>query len=368
MSTTEISMLRYIQETPDQVRANIGDSKNLTRRMVDLFLSHPYRTIWLVACGSSCNACHCARYYMKSRLGAEVKIVTPFTFNHYEHDMTPEDFVVCISQSGCSTNTIESLRLCRKLGVPAIGLTGNIHSDFKNEADEVIDFGLGSEKLDFVTKGVVTLTAFLMLFALHAARAQNILSDEDVIADKKQMMACMDSYDALIAAYPAYFEANKQKLLSMERVYLIGAGANYGTVLEGAVKIGETVHILAVGYEIDESIHGPQIQLTPNYNLFFLDPDDETSTRIRQEWQAAQKITDRVFALSNNPDLKGTGVMRVPAVEDELFSPLYSLAFVQLTAYYVAETNYTWHQHPLLQDFKTMLSGKSDTYKAYDCT
>lgn len=209
MSTTEISMLRYIQETPDQVRANIGDSKNLTRRMVDLFLSHPYRTIWLVACGSSCNACHCARYYMKSRLGAEVKIVTPFTFNHYEHDMTPEDFVVCISQSGCSTNTIESLRLCRKLGVPAIGLTGNIHSDFKNEADEVIDFGLGSEKLDFVTKGVVTLTAFLMLFALHAARAQNILSDEDVIADKKQMMACMDSYDALIAAYPAYFEANK---------------------------------------------------------------------------------------------------------------------------------------------------------------
>lgn len=110
---------------------------------------------------------HCARYYMKSRLGAEVKIVTPFTFNHYEHDMTPEDFVVCISQSGCSTNTIESLRLCRKLGVPAIGLTGNIHSDFKNEADEVIDFGLGSEKLDFVTKGVVTLTAFLMLFALH---------------------------------------------------------------------------------------------------------------------------------------------------------------------------------------------------------
>ena len=138
--------------------------------------------------------------------------------------------------------------------------------------------------------------------------------------------------------------------------------------MEGAVKIGETVHILAVGYEIDESIHGPQIQLTPNYNLFFLDPGDETSTRIRQEWQAAQKITDRVFALSNNPDLKGTGVMRVPAVEDELFSPLYSLAFVQLTAYYVAETNYTWHQHPLLQDFKTMLSGKSDTYKAYDCT
>lgn len=361
-------MLRYIEETPDQVRANINDSKRLTQRMVDLYLSRPYRTIWLVACGSSCNAGHCARYYLRNRLGVEVKVITPFTFNHYEHDMTQDDFVVCISQSGCSTNTIESLRLCRELGVPAIGLTGNRNSDFKNEADEVIDFGLGAEKLDFVTKGVVTLTAFLMLFALHAAHAQNKLSADDVEADKKQMLACMDSYEALIATYPAYFEANKQKLLSMERVYLIGAGANYGTALEGAVKIGETVHILAVGYEVDESIHGPQIQLTPNYNLFFLDPGDTTSPRIMQEWQAAQKVTDRVFALSNNPAIKGTGVMRIPGTADELFSPLYSLAFVQLTAYYVAETNCTWHQHPLLQDFKTMLYGKSDTYEAYDCT
>ena len=132
-------MLRYIQETPAQVRANIAASAQLTQRMVELYLARPYRTVWLVACGSSCNAGYCARYYMKQYLGTEVKIVTPFTFNHYEHDMTPDDFVVCISQSGCSTNTIESLQLCRRLGIRAIGLTGNVHSDFEREADEVID-------------------------------------------------------------------------------------------------------------------------------------------------------------------------------------------------------------------------------------
>ena len=37
-------------------------------------------------------------------------------------------------------------------------------------------------------------------------------------------------------------------------------------------------------------------------------------------------------------------------------------------AYYVAQTNNTWHQHPLLEDFKAVLSGKSATYEAYDCT
>lgn len=368
MGKSELSMLRYIEETPGQVRANIADSRQLTKRMVELYCSRPIRTIWLVACSSSYNGSQCARYYMKHFLGVEVKVIPPFTFNHYEHDVTEEDFVICVSQSGYSTNAIESLRLCRSLGIPAIGLTGNTDSDFKKEADEVIDLGLGVEKLDFVTKGVAALTAFLMLFALHGACAKGRIGEDVIAREKQKMLTCMDNYEALIAAYPAYFEANKQKLLSMERVYLVGAGANYGTVLEGAVKIGETIHILAVGYEVDEAIHGPQIQLTPNYNFIFVDPGDETADRIYQAWQAAQKMTDRVFILSNNPKIEGPGVMRIPNAVEEILSPLYSLAFVHLTSYYVAETNSTWRQHPLLQDFKEMLSGKTAAYSAYDCT
>jgi len=277
MDSNALSMLKYIMETPAQVRSNIKNAESLTAKMVSLFAARPYKSVWLVACGSSCNAAHCARYYMREYLGVEVKVITPFTFNHYEHDMDKDDFVVCISQSGCSTNTVESLRLCKKLGVPAIGLTGNVHSDFEREADDVVDYGLGEEKLDFVSKGVVTLMVFLMLFALYAARAQGRINNEQVETEKAQMLLGIDNYEEQIRNFPAYFEANKQKLLSMERVYVIGAGANYGTALEGAVKIGETVHIVAVGYEVDEAIHGPQIQLTPNYNFIFIDPGDETA-------------------------------------------------------------------------------------------
>lgn len=79
-------------------------------------------------------------------------------------------------------------------------------------------------------------------------------------------------------------------------------------------------------------------------------------------------MTDRVFILSNNPILQGAGVLRVPHLVSEQLSPLYSLAFVQLMAYYVAQTNSTWHQHPLMEDFKAVLSGKSASYEAYDCT
>ena len=232
----------------------------------------------------------------------------------------------------------------------------------------MVDYGLGEEKLDFVSKGVVTLMVFLMLFALYAARAQERINNEQVETEKAQMLLGIDNYEEQIRNFPAYFEANKQKLLSMERVYVIGAGANYGTALEGAVKIGETVHIVAVGYEVDEAIHGPQIQLTPNYNFIFIDPGDETAPRIQQSYKAARAMTDRVFILSNNPEITGKEVMRVTHAIKEKLTPLYTLAFIQLISYYVAETNSTWKQHPLMKDYKEILSGKSATYQAYDCT
>lgn len=51
-----------------------------------------------------------------------------------------------------------------------------------------------------------------------------------------------------------------------------------------------------------------------------------------------------------------------------MISPLYTLAFVQMMAYTVSETNSTWKQHPLMKEYKAILFGKSDTYQAYDCT
>ena len=66
------------------------------------------------------------------------------------------------------------------------------------------------------------------------------------------MRLAMENYESIVAGFDVFFQRNRKNLLSMEKAYLIGAGANYGTALEGAVKIGETVHILAVGYEVDE--------------------------------------------------------------------------------------------------------------------
>ena len=56
--------------------------------------------------------------------------------------------------------------------------------------------------------------------------------------------------------------------------------------VRGALKIGETVHIPANAYEVEEYIHGPNLQLTPAYTVIILDNNDHTSQRVHQIYQA----------------------------------------------------------------------------------
>lgn len=363
----EISMIRYIKETPAIARANVLNERALTQQLVNLYLQKQYKSIWFVACGSSFNAVTSAKYLLHKLLKVDIKIITPFTFNNYEHDFTDDDFVMCISQSGCSTNTIESLNVCRRLGKTAIGVTGNPNSDFKDVSDYVIDFGLGEdgEKMEFVTKGVVTIMLFFLLFAIRASQRQGYITEEIVESYKNQIYKAIDNYEFVVNNFNDFFEKNKFELLSIGPTYILGAGSNYGTALEGAVKIGETIHVMSAGYEIEESIHGPQNQLTPDYTFIYLDSNDRMSARFAKAFKASNTISHRNFAISNNPDINGNGVMRVPNVVDEMISPLYTVAFIQMIAYMVAFINNTWDQHPLMKEYNAITNGKSSSYTSF---
>ena len=48
MDSNALSMLKYIMETPAQVRSNIKNAESLTAKMVSLFAARPYKSVWLV--------------------------------------------------------------------------------------------------------------------------------------------------------------------------------------------------------------------------------------------------------------------------------------------------------------------------------
>lgn len=354
------TMLTYVEETPAQLAANLENREALVGGLVDAYVEGGYRNVWIVACGSSSNASNCAKPFMMKYLGVDVQVVPPNTFVAYKDKLADDDFVFVISQSGCSTNSIDALDKLRAMGRKAIGLTGNLESDFKDHADILVDYGVGVELVGYVTKGVTTLAEFLTLFALEAGAKKGLVDDATYDALIAELGKCPERHVAFQKQVHEFYERNRAALTSMTVAYSCGFAQGYGIATEAALKIGETIQIPSFAYEAEEFNHGPNLQLTPNYTLFFIDDLGSTSARIIQLAQASRSVTDRVFVVTNSPEVDDAHALRLPSgIEEPLLMPLYVLPLFQILAYRVTADLHKWEKHPLFEGFRKICDSKT---------
>lgn len=356
------TMMTYVQETPEVVEKNIDRAAELVKSLKEEFLSGDYETIWVVASGSSCNAAWCARPFMRKYLGMEVKIVTPYTFIACEHNISGKDFVFVVSQSGYSTNSIETMQVIRGQGRRAIALTGDCSSDIKDVSDLLVDYGVGEETVGYVTKGVTTLVLYLMLFTVETAQAKGKLPEEEKLRLYENMRKVPDAQRQVIEQTVRCYEENKKLFTSMQNAYTIGCGAGYGVAMEGALKIGETIQIPAIAYESEEYIHGPNLQLTPNYTVFVVDCGGRAGERIRLIAEATGTVTDRVLLLTVDRQQKGRKVIYLEKELEEEILPLAALPFFQIISYQVTEDMHRWKKHPLFAGMEKIAASKTANY------
>lgn len=362
---TSMTMRDYIEEAPGVARANLARWNELTQSVADLCAVLPGslpRDIWLIASGSSHNAACIARPFMESCLGSDVRlhVVTPFTFVHYDHDVHADDLALVISQSGFSTNALEALDALRAQGCPAVCVTGNAEADAADHADAVIDYGVGEEEVGYVTKGVTTLALFLMLMAVRLSGKTDRLVE---------LARALDAADVVRKSSYDFVDAHFKALTSMSSCYCCAAGGTMGVAFEGALKIGETVHVPSVAYEAEEYIHGPNLQLTPNHTVFFFDANDGASARVAQIYRATREVTDRGFLVTGNATFAKDGNALVLPPESVPTPDTVSLAylpFVQLVSFLASDALGSTKQHPLLKRFKAIAASKTEHWVNLD--
>ena len=353
------TMLDYVNETPGVVHAQLaGDAGH---KLAEEFLAGDYRSVRIVACGSSKNAATIARPWLRELLGLEVSVCEPYTFCQYEHELPADEFCFVVSQSGYSTNALAALACIRESGRAAVGVTGDVESDFRDAADVVVDYGVGEEQVGYVTKGVTSLAVFLWLFGIDVARAQGRLDDDGRDEAIAGIESVMRNFEAVRDQTPALLARRYKELSAMERVFLVGAGASYGVACEGALKYGECLQFPAMALELDEYLHGPNLQLSPDYTIFVVACGERDHARARQIVNATRLVTDRVFVLTDDPAATDADILVEPGMP-ELAAAASVLPFFQMTAYQLTEDEHLWHKHPLVASFDHALSGKSENY------
>ena len=135
----------------------------------------------------------------------------------------------------------------------------------------------------------------------------------------------------------------------------------YGIATEAALKIGETVKVPSFAYEAEEYIHGPNLQLSPDYTVFCIDDLAEGSERMAQIYAATRSVTDEAFFITNNPAVDEDHAIRIPFdIHESLLMPLYVLPVFQILAYQITTVNDSWDNHPMFRDFKKHANTKTD--------
>lgn len=182
-----------------------------------------------------------------------------------------------------------------------------------------------------------------------------------------ELKKAADLNEEMIDQATNFIQQHYKNFSSMSWVYSCGAGANYGTALESALKMGETIHIPSCCYEIEEYIHGPNLQLTPQYNVIFFDGNDGASRRVEQVYKATRKVTNRAYLISNNPQLSSDDhVLSLSDTVSSELSPLVYLPFAQLLSFIVSNDLHSIYQHPLLKEFKAIAAAKTENFVNYD--
>lgn len=356
------TMQTYILSSNAVLVQNFRNRRTLTEVIIQAYNKAPQGEILLIASGSSYNSCVCARRWMEKISGQSVRVITPFTFVHYENSLDGIGFCAVLSQSGCSTNAIEALRTIKAADRLAIGITGNLCSDFKQEADVVIDWGVGEEKVGYVTQGVVTLILFLWLFALRIAQEKQRISTQQLKEAEKALEEAIQIHGEAVKQSEVWVKRNYAMITSMRQVYVIGAGACYGVALEGALKIGETVGIPTCAYESEEYLHGPNLQLTPEYTVFVLNPGDETADRINAIAEATRQVTERTVLVTVTASDSLPTTFSLNRQLEEALTPLVFLPLFQWIAWQAAEDLQRWNKHPLFARFKQKIAYKTESY------
>ena len=362
MSEKKRTMKDFVADCPQFIRDNVANSVELTKPVVDEYVSGNYKNIWIVACGSSSNGAMCARQFVRRHLNCECKIVTPFQFVSSENNFAEDDMVVCCSQSGYSTNILEAVQVVKNKGRRAVGLTGDVNSDLKDCCDVVANWGVGRETVGYVTRGVTTLALFFMLFAIEAAAAKGLKTAEEAKALKDMLLTAADVNEQVQKDWAVFEKEHYQSLSSMTNCYTCGVGSNIGTVMEGALKFGETISVPTAAYEAEEYNHGPNIQLTPKYTVFLVD-GGEGSDRIHQLFKGTRIVTPNAYLLTCNNYDDDANIFHVDTkgILEEM-TPLAFLPVFQLCAYDITNDLNRWIKHPLQEQMEKFVSSKSANY------
>ena len=338
-------MLKEIYEQPrsilDSMRGRISVSKS--KVALGGILDYEEKLISskrliFVACGTSWHAGLVGEYLIEeiARIPVEVEYASEFRYRN--PIINSDDFVIAISQSGETADTLAALKLAKERGATLMGICNVVGSSISRETDCGSYTHAGPEIGVASTKAFTAQVTILTLMALMIGKRKKTITNERFNRLLIELKAIPDKLKTVLKENDLIEKIAKIYYQSTNALYL-GRGINFPLALEGALKLKEISYIHAEGYPAAEMKHGPIALIDEEMPVFVIATQDSSYEKIVSNIQEVKARKGKIIALVTQGDIDVKKIadhyIEIPKC-DELLVPLLATVPLQLLSYHIA--------------------------------
>lgn len=293
--------------------------------------------ILILACGTSWHAGCVAAYMLEefARIPVQVEIASEFRYKN--PIISSGTFVIAISQSGETADTLAAVREVKAKGAKVIALCNVQGSTLTREADYTLYLKAGAEIGVCSTKAFTSQVVVLSLLTLLLARMRHMSKSEGQRLLESLLM--LPEQVQCVLAQSENISQIAKKYHSYEDFFFIGRRYMYPACLEGALKLKEISYINANGCPAGELKHGPIALIDDNCPTVAFCADVATYDKLLSNLMEIKARQGKIIAIANQKDKHleeiVDDVIYVPKTQDSL-SVIPAVVAAQLFAYFVA--------------------------------
>lgn len=297
-------MLKEIFEQPRAITECMAgriDTRRMEVSIPELKEMDAPECLRIVACGTSYNAGLWAMPLFEAWAGIPCTVEIASEFRYRNPLLAENEYVIVISQSGETADTLAALRIAKQKGCPVIGLCNVVGSSIAREADAVVLTQAGPEISVASTKALSTQMTALLLMALYWGARRGTLDRETGHLAIQHLSDLPAQLESLLPTLQAEAKKLALRYAGYKGMFFLGRGQSYPMALEGALKVKELAYIHAEGYAAGEMKHGPIALVDPDFATFCIAPHDGLFAKTKSNLEEIAARSGPVVALTNPP-------------------------------------------------------------------
>lgn len=352
--------LSEIFEVPNSIRRTIQQEDKI-RGIVDQILELDPELIVITGSGTSYHAGMAGQYWFVhfAKLPTTV-VLSP----EFEYQVVPvlrkKHVIIIISQSGESEEAVRACKIAGEAGALTIAVTNNEESPLATSARLVLPTRCGVEKSILATKTYEGQLSVLFSLALHLGHQAGVVTPEEFSRFIDHIKLVPSQIEVLLPTLQKSIRKLSRYYKFVEKAFVLGAGPDFATAQEAALKLKEGARIHAQAYSTAEFPHGPITLADPTALIVAIIPHESDPRRgpilkllkrIKSRGSTVLGIVTQTSPTNALRDLDF--VVNLPSVPMELF-PILSIIPIQLLT---VETALTKDLNPDTPKYLTKVSG-----------